>query len=308
MTNSGPFKLPLISRGSFRTLATQSNEECASGSSFEPGPWVAPPTTENCRLKTTSERLRSMPVVRRGGNAPAAKFILIIFFVQDVPLLAAFQDFLFLRSDSLAHFQFDFLFVFQCGRQNLHHLLANRVAVIDKFHFLAFYKHVRDLVRQPYDFFASEAHLPFLCLNMASAYSGSSQPTHFPISTFQFLSQDQLAVPRQLLLHLFVHLLIRNAGPPHFILMVDQNLAHFLVEPVFDREFFQHPQADAVRHRRGSLGFDLSAFGQPCHNFIGHVRYKIPYEKHLCAFPLHQYKRVSLLAVPTKCKERTEIT
>src|SRR5260370_2374855 len=123
MTNSGPFKLPLISRGSFRTLATQSNAEGASGSSFEPGPWVAPPTTENCRLKTTSERLRSMPVVRRGGHAPAAKFILIIFFVQDVPLLAAFQDFLFLRRASLAHFHFDFLFVSLSVRPNLLPLL-----------------------------------------------------------------------------------------------------------------------------------------------------------------------------------------
>src|SRR5260370_40468246 len=51
MTNSGPFKLPLISRGSFRTLATQSNAEGASGWSFEPGPWVAPPTTENCKTE-----------------------------------------------------------------------------------------------------------------------------------------------------------------------------------------------------------------------------------------------------------------
>src|SRR5260370_15771749 len=89
--------------------------------------------------------------------------------------------------------------------------------------------------------------------------------------------------------------------------MGDKNLAHFVVEPVFDREFLEHPQADAVRHRRGSLGFDLSAFDQPFHNFIGHVRYKIPYEKHLCAFPLHQCKGVSLLAAVTNCKEGTEI-
>src|SRR2546427_1781195 len=103
-------------------------------------------------------KLRPMPVVGGCGNAHTAKFILIIFFVQDVPLLTAFQYFLFLRSDSLAHFQFDLLFVLQRGRQNLHHLLANRVAVVHEFHFLAFDKYLRDLVREPYDFFTSKAH------------------------------------------------------------------------------------------------------------------------------------------------------
>src|SRR3981081_1480563 len=94
---------------------------------------------------TIFRELRSMmPVVRRGGNAHAAKFILVILLVEDVPLLAAFDDFFFLRSDFLAHFQFDFLFVFQRSRQNLHHLLANSVAVVDKFDFLAVHQHVRD--------------------------------------------------------------------------------------------------------------------------------------------------------------------
>jgi hypothetical protein len=48
--------------------------------------------------------LRSVPVVWRGGNAHAAKFILVILFVEDVPLLAAFKDFFFLRGDALADF------------------------------------------------------------------------------------------------------------------------------------------------------------------------------------------------------------
>src|SRR5437016_434253 len=139
-----------------------------------------------CGRTTTTENLRAMAVVRSGGDAHAAKFILVILLVKDVPLLAAFQDFLFLRSDSLAHFQFDLLFVLERGRQNLHYLLTNRVAVVDEFHFLAFDEYLRNLVRESYDFFASEAHLPFLCLNMANPYSGSSHPTHFPISTFQF--------------------------------------------------------------------------------------------------------------------------
>src|SRR5256885_15911856 len=74
-------------------------------------------------------RLTAMAVVRSGGDARAAKLILVILLVENVPLLAAFEDFFFLRSDSLAHFQLDLLFVFQRGRQNLHPLLPNGVAV-----------------------------------------------------------------------------------------------------------------------------------------------------------------------------------
>src|SRR5882762_217181 len=285
-------------------------------------------------LTITLRNLRPMmPVVRRSGNSHAAKFILIILFMEDIPLLAAFEDFFFLRSDFLADFQFNLLFVFQRSRQDLHHLLPNGVAVVDKFHFLAVHQHVRDLVREPYDFFAGEAHLPFLDSVIASQRPSGSRPAEFPISILQFLisnlrvlifrfpvsnfnflvssflplSQDQLAVPRQLLLHLFVHLLIRDAGPPHLVLMSDQNLAHFVVEPVFDRELFQHPQAHAVGHRRRRLRFDVPAFHQPLNDFSGDVRYKIPYEKHLRAFPLRKCKRVSLLAAPIKCKEGTKI-
>src|SRR2546429_9948673 len=90
-----------------------------------------------CGRTTTTENLTAMAVVRSGGDARAAKLILVILLVENVPLLAAFEDFFFLRSDSLAHFQLDLLFVFQRGRQNLHHLLPNGVAVVDEFHFLA---------------------------------------------------------------------------------------------------------------------------------------------------------------------------
>ena len=50
-----------------------------------------------------------MAVVGSGGDAHAAKLILVILLVKDVPLLAAFEDFLLLRSDPLAHFQFNLL-------------------------------------------------------------------------------------------------------------------------------------------------------------------------------------------------------
>src|SRR5260370_39080290 len=89
--------------------------------------------------------------------------------------------------------------------------------------------------------------------------------------------------------------------------MVDQDLAYFFVEPVLDRQLFEHPQADAVGHGSGRLGFDVPAFDQAFHNFSGHVRYIVPEEKHLSAFPLRECRRVSLLAAPRKCKEAREI-
>src|SRR2546425_7869971 len=90
------------------------------------------PRTKDCELTTSSEKLRPVPVVRSSGNAHAAKFILVILFVKDVPLLAAFEDFPFLRGDSFADFQLDLFFFFQRISQNLHHLLADGVSVVDK--------------------------------------------------------------------------------------------------------------------------------------------------------------------------------
>ena len=49
--------------------------------------------------------LRPLPIVGGGADSHPAKFFLVILLVQDVPLLAAFEDFLFLlRSDALADF------------------------------------------------------------------------------------------------------------------------------------------------------------------------------------------------------------
>src|SRR6266852_9374181 len=275
-------------------------------------------STFNCGLSTASPRLRALAIVRSGGNAHAVELIQVILLVDDVPLFAAFKNLFFLRSDALAHFQFDLLFFFQRSRQNLHDLLADGVPVFHKFHFFAFDKHVRDLVRQPYDFFAGQAHRfwkssfdlelngvkPLMQLRRRS--KPRLQQVQRCLAKNQ-LTQNQLAVPRQLLLHLLVHLLIRDARPPHLVLVFDQDLAHFVVEPVLDRQLFEHPQADAVGHCSCRCRFNLSALDQPLHHLVGHMRYKVSYDQHLSAFPLHQCKSVSLLAAPIKCKEAREI-
>src|SRR5580704_10210499 len=47
------------------------------------------------------------------------------------------------------------------------------------------------------------------------------------------LTQDQLAVAGELSFHLFVHLLIGDAGSAHFVLMLRQDLTHFIVQAIF---------------------------------------------------------------------------
>src|SRR5437016_3519427 len=98
------------------------------------------------------------------------------------------------------------------------------------------------------------------------------------------LPQYQLAVPRQVLFHLFVHFLVRNSGAAHLILPLHEDLAHFLVQPVFDRQLFDHALANPRGHRLFRLGLNLPAFHQALHDFIGHVGHKIPYEQHPYSF------------------------
>src|SRR6266403_5304051 len=97
-------------------------------------------------------------VVGGGGYAHAAEFVGVIFAVEDVPLFAAFEDFFFLRSDALAEFGVGFLFFFQSGSKNLHDLLADGVAILDKFDIIAGDEDIGDLMRQANHFFARKSH------------------------------------------------------------------------------------------------------------------------------------------------------
>src|SRR5579871_2791132 len=101
--------------------------------------------------------LRS-PVVRGGRDAESPQLIDVILAIEHVPLFAAFQNFFLLRGDFLTHFRVGLLFFAQGRRQNRYHLLPNGVAVFDEFHFVARYKDVCDLMGEPNDFFAAEAH------------------------------------------------------------------------------------------------------------------------------------------------------
>src|SRR5260370_22565658 len=104
--------------------------------------------TNNCRLLTAS----TFPaVVRGGGDSHAAELIAVILAIEDVPLFAALENFFLLRSDALADFGVGFLFVLQRGGENLHDLLADGVAVLDEFHFVAGAPPIGNLMRTPND-------------------------------------------------------------------------------------------------------------------------------------------------------------
>src|SRR5579864_4604619 len=104
-----------------------------------------------------------MPVVGSSGNAQAPEFILIILSVQHVPLFAAFQDFFLLRGNAFADFQLDLFLVAEHVGQDLNDLLANRVAVINEFHFVAGHQHLGDLVRESDNFFTAQSQHSCLC-------------------------------------------------------------------------------------------------------------------------------------------------
>src|SRR6266478_9069868 len=252
------------------------------------------------------------PVIRRRGDAHAPQLVAIILLEEHVPFFAALEDFFLLRRNLFADLQLHLLFFLQRGCQDQHHLLPDGVPVIHKFYVVARHQHVRNLVRQSHNLFPAKSHPPSFFtrlggpINLRDGAGTCSASSHFHFSNFQFLPQDQFAIPRQLLLRFLVHLLVRNARAPHLVLMHDQELPHFLVEPVFDGEFFHHAQPHAMGHRVARVRFNVAAFHQAFYHFLGHMRHVIPDNQHLCTFPLRMSKKTSLLAPRTKCKERRE--
>src|SRR5712672_2138038 len=118
-------------------------------------------------------------------------------------------------------------------------------------------------------------------------------------------TQHQLAVARQLRFHLFVHLLVGNAGAAHFILVLYQNLAHFIIQAVLDGQLFHHALSHALRDRFGRLALNLVAFNESLDDFRGHMADIIANEQHPnVSFTLQLLTisgKSSLLAAPIKC-------
>src|SRR4029077_3196411 len=210
------------------------------------------------------------------------------------------------RGDFFADFQVRLLFFVERGGDDLHHLLADGVAVFNKFYIVAGYQHVRDLMGDSDNLFAAQSHSGRLPSSLS--FPGGRQPARqmmkpsFSNSACS-LPQNQLAIARELLLHLLVHLLVRDAGAPHLILMLEEDIAHLFVEPVLDGDLFHHALPETLRNRVRSLRLNQLPFHKPLDHFRGHVSDVISCNQHPRVSPLRESKRKSLLAVPTKCKE-----
>jgi len=93
-----------------------------------------------------------------GGDTHAAEFIGIVLAEEEIPLLTAFDDFLFLGSDALADFGFDLFFFAQDVGDGLDDVLADGVAVFDELDFIALHEKIGDLMGDADDFFAAQSH------------------------------------------------------------------------------------------------------------------------------------------------------
>src|ERR1039458_10168230 len=81
----------------------------------------------------------------------------------------------------------------------------------------------------------------------------SSQP--FRYSRYRYLfaprSADHLALRNQRVLDPPEHLLVAHAFTPHVLAVLAQQVAHFVVQAVFSREFLADHRVDLFRHAIG---------------------------------------------------------
>src|ERR1700722_19049704 len=133
-------------------------------------------------------------------------------------------------------------------------------------------------------------------------FAAQSHSDRFP-SSLSLLPQNELAVSRELCFHFLVHFLVRDARPPHFFLVIREDLTDFFVQPVLDGDFFHHALPQPLRNSVRNLRLNQLPFHQALHHFRSHVSNVIACDQHPRVSPLGESKRKSLLAVETKCKE-----
>src|SRR5947209_11119588 len=91
-------------------------------------------------------------------HAHVFQFLYVILALEDVPLLAAFDDFFFLRADLLANAGIDFFLFTQVVLEDLDDVLTNGVAVLDELHVVAGNEKICNLVGDADDFFPTQSH------------------------------------------------------------------------------------------------------------------------------------------------------
>src|SRR5208282_1636181 len=96
-------------------------------------------------------------------------------------------------------------------------------------------------------------------------------------------TQNQFLIASELAFHFLEHFLIGDAGAAHLILVLDENVAHLIVDAVLNGNFLHHAGADADRDGIDFLflDFDKAVSEEFFDDFGGHVADIIAVQEHL---------------------------
>src|SRR5208337_1311582 len=206
---------------------------------------------------------------RGGRNSLTTKLFCVVLSKQHVPFLTAFQNFFLLGGDALAHFDFHLLFFLQYVGHGLHYVLTDRVAVFYKFHFISLDQQIDELMGDAHNLFAAQSH-------------GFSVGSLFPS-----LAQDQFPVTGELPFHLLEHLLVRDAGAAHLVLVLGKDGANLFVDLILDGDFLHHSETDS--RDEGLLvfffDFDLIVLQKLLNHFGGHMADIVAVQQHFSGDP-----------------------
>src|SRR5208283_3255692 len=132
-----------------------------------------------------------------------------------------------------------------------------------------------------------------------AAWSGSEPRAPAGFSAKSIFGRGDLA------LHLFEHLLIRDAGAAHFILILDEDVADLLVDAIFNREFLHDAETHAGDDRLDVLFLDFDKFvgDKLLDDFGGQVADIIAVQEHLRGVPRVFYETLSVLVTQENRKK-----
>src|SRR5205807_3873292 len=104
-------------------------------------------------------------------DAKLLDFLVVVLAVQDVPLLAAFEDGAFLAFDFLAGGGVDLSFLVEQFLHQAANFEANGIPILEKVHFIHFGKSVRDYMRHLVNFVTIDPHSTALYLRTSSFFT-----------------------------------------------------------------------------------------------------------------------------------------
>jgi hypothetical protein len=114
----------------------------------------------------------SLPALRLGFlHAEFFYFLVVVFAVEDVPLLRAFKDGAFLALDFLAGGDVDSCFLVEQFFENFAGFLPDGIGIFDELDLVQLLEHVRNGPGQHVNFVAAQSHSTALYLRTNSVFT-----------------------------------------------------------------------------------------------------------------------------------------